>query len=160
MYSQHVREAVAQVAVPRLLTDRPAVVLERIARGAGSTRWYRITTVRDLERLYDVLAPGSVVSFYFDERISVLEWGDETIIRVLDLVAAHGDAVVGTQRADGLELSVQFVGGANELDEFAGGLALGAQVFVGAFPAAENDGCDSVTVALPDRDGVVRGHPH
>lgn len=136
------------------------MVLERIARGAGSTRWYRVTKTSDLESLYKRLAPASIVSFYFDERFASIEWGDEAIVRVLDLVAARGEAVVGSLCADDLELSVQFVAGANELNEFAEGLVLGAQLFVGEFPAADNDGYDAVTVALPDRDGVVRGHPH
>lgn len=157
---RHVREVIDQTAVARLLADRPAVVLERIARGAGATRWFRVVTAQDLERLVGVLSPGSLVSFYFDDRVSALTWSDEAVVRVLDLVAAHGDAVVGIPREGELELVVEVVAGANELNEVAEGLGFGAEVFVGGFPAAEDDGADSVTVVLPDQDGVVRAHPH
>jgi hypothetical protein len=159
-YSSLVRSALKQTAVPRLLAERPAVVLERIARGAGATRWFHVKSVQDLERLSTRLAPGSKVSFYFDVRISLRPYDDETIVRILDLVSAQGDAVVGTICPNGFEMSVEFIGGSNELDEFADGLAPGSQIYVGAFPAPDNDNRDAVTFTLPDKDGVTRRHPH
>jgi len=159
-YVRHVREVMEQTSVARLLADRPAVVLERIARGAGATRWFRVATVHDLDRLAGVLSPGSRVSFYFDDRICALTWGDEAVVRVLDLVTEHGDAVVGIAQKGEIELVVQVVAGANELNEVTEGLGKGTRVFVGAFPAADDTGEDSVTVVLPDRDGVLRAHPH
>jgi hypothetical protein len=146
--------------VPRLLAERPAVVLERIARGGGATHWFHARSLQDLEPLSARLSPGSVVSFYFDDRIALRPYDDETIIRILDLAATSGDAVVGRKYADDLEIFVEFVAGANELGDFADGLTPGSQVFVGAFPAADSDDQDAVTFTLPDRDGEIRRHPH
>ena len=159
-YARLVQTVLEQTAIPRLLTERPSVVLERIARGAGATRWFHATSLQDLDPLYSQLTPGSTVSFYFDGRISMHPFDDETVTRILDVASAHGDAVVGRISSDGLEVVVECIAGANELGEFANGLAPGSQVFVGAFPAADSDDQDAVTLTLPDRDGVTRGHPH
>jgi len=159
-FAEWVRGVVDETDVPRLVSERPAVVLERIARGAGATRWFHVASARDLELVCHELAPGSTVSFYFDDRIALLPYDDETVMRILDLIAAHGDAVVGALDDNQLEISVEFVAGANELGEFAENLPPQSSVFVGAFPAADNDGYDAVTLSLPDRDGVTRRHPH
>lgn len=161
-YSEFAREAIEREPVRRLLAERSAVVLERIARGGGATRWYLVSTEPDLERLDGRLSPGSVVSFYFDGRIAALPWGDDAVIRILDLIAETGDSVVGRLSADGLELAAQSVASAGEIGEFAEDLEPGTyvDVFIGAFPARDNDGLAAVTVTLPDRDGVLRPHPH
>lgn len=161
-YSELAREAVEREPVRRLLAERSAVVFERIARGAGATRWFLVTKEPDLESLYSRLSPGSVVSFYFDGRIAALPWGDDAYIKILDLIAETGDSVVGRLCADGLELAVQCVAGASEIGEFAEDLQPGVpvEVFIGATPARDNDGLAAVTVTLPDRDGVIRPHPH
>ena len=155
-----VRSALDRTAVRQLLTDRPAVVLERVARGAGATRWFYLASVRDLDTASDRLAPGSRVSFYFDSRIAAYPMNDATVTRILDLITSTGDVVLGTLGADGLEIFVHLVAGTNELGEFTEEVAHGAEVFIGAFPAADNDDHDAVTLTLPDRDGVTRSHPH
>lgn len=47
-----------------------AVVLERIVRGGGATRWCFLRQLEQLKTLQDLLQPGSVVSFYFDQWMS------------------------------------------------------------------------------------------
>lgn len=159
-FAQIVRTAVFATPVPGLLADHPAVVLERTSPGAGATRWYYAVTRGDLEQVCEQLFPGSAVSFYFDGRIELRPWDDETEILVLDLITATGDAVVGRRDPDGIEIAVDCVAGANELDDFADRLVPPTAIFVGAFPARDNDGADAVTIMLPDRDGVTRPHPH
>jgi hypothetical protein len=51
------------------LETRCAVVLERIARGGGATKWYECADESRLPALISRFSPGSVVSFYFDGRI-------------------------------------------------------------------------------------------
>jgi len=72
--------------VPRLLQARPAIVLERIARGAGATNWYRCADHAHLAALAAELHPGSLVSFYFDDRITSCRYSSE----VRAVAAAHG----------------------------------------------------------------------
>jgi hypothetical protein len=59
----------AMTPVGKLLETSGAVVLERIARGGGATNWYSCSGQSQLEMIEARLLPGSVVSFYFDERI-------------------------------------------------------------------------------------------
>jgi hypothetical protein len=151
---------IAASAVAGLLMRRPAMVLERIARGGGATRWYRLSTADDLARLCERLSPGSVVSFYFDERIEYLPLDDEATVRILEIASAEGSAVVGRLGPDSLEIIVDYVSGANELGEFVETVRHGEMVFVGAFPGRDDDGQNAVTFTLPDSDGVTRGHPH
>jgi hypothetical protein len=33
-------------------------------------------------------------------------------------------------------------------------------VLLGAYPSADDDGTDAVTLVVPDADGQVRAHPH
>ena len=151
--------AIASTSVARNLADRPAVVVERFARG-GATRWYYVDASRHLARLAGMLRPGSAVSFYFDGRIANRSIDDSLVDVILDLVDAHGEAVIGVLSRDGLEIDVDFVAGLNDLTQFLGGTADRSEVFVGAFPARENDGLNVVTIDLPDVDGIVRRHPH
>ena len=79
---------------------------------------------------------------------------------ILDLVHAHGEAVVGVLSPNGVEIEVEFVCGLGELSELLGAAADGIELFVGVFPERDNDGVDAVTLDLPDSDGVFRQHPH
>lgn len=152
--------AITQAGVDRRLTGGHAVAFERIARGGGSTRWYWVRSTEDLDRLYVRLSPGSVVSFYFDDRIKLQSLDDDVEMTILDLVAQHGDAVVGVLSQDGFEILVDFVAGPNELSQFCSEVHAGQPLFFGAFPGRDNDGRRSVTLTLADADGVVREHPH
>lgn len=47
---------------------RQIVVLERLAIGAGATRWFFVTSMATLEHVFDLLRGGSSVSLYFSTR--------------------------------------------------------------------------------------------
>ncbi len=153
--------AIEATGVPRLLARYPdgAVVLERIARGGGATRWYSLSDVGQLRSLVAKLSPRSSVSFYFDDRLCVRPYDAEVARELLRIAERDREAVVGTL-ADGIEFHVEFVAGPRDLEEYAESLAPGTSVIYGPFPAADNDGEFAVTLALPDADGVVRAHPH
>jgi hypothetical protein len=156
-----VRDAIGATAVPRLLAggSREAVVLERIARGAGSTRWFLVGDIEALAVLEQRLSPGSRVSFYFDGRLARGVYGPSVAEAVLDIAGMDGDAVVGRVQDADVELDVEFIAGRAELEDYATVLGQ-AEVVYGPFPAEENDGEQAVTITIPDRDGVVRLHPH
>lgn len=152
--------AMEAAGVQSRVGENPAVVLERIARGGGATRWYWIRSAADLQRLYGGIAPGSVVSFYFDARIQRRVLDDHAVVQILEFVTETGDAVVGRLSADGLEILMDLVASPEELSEVRSGLEPGASIFFGAFPGRDNDGVTAITLTLPDADGVVREHPH
>jgi hypothetical protein len=144
--------AIEATAVPELLDRHPkgAVVLERIARGAGATRWYSLRDPEQLQSLAERLSPGSSLNFYFDDRIRPREYGSEVAGEILRIAERDRDAVVGTLRADGIELDVEFIAGPRELEEYAESLTPGAPVFYGRFLARDNDDEFAVTLDLPD----------
>lgn len=144
----------------KLLAVRPAVVLERVARGGGATNWFYVAVPAQLGELAVRLRPGSSVSFYFDDRIKRTLLDDDFIDDVLGVVAKEGEAVVGALADDGLRLDVDFVAGLGDLTEMLGARSGDVVMFVGAFPRRDDDGVDAVTFDLPDEDGVIRSHPH
>ena len=158
--AERIMAAIASTPVVSCLANHPAVALERLARGGGATRWYFIEDSAQLPLLTEMFRPGSTVSFYFDDRIAARPLDEEFVDLVLDLVKAHGEAVVGELSMDGLVLDVDFVAGLGDLTERLGATVDGTRLFVGAFPARDNDGFSAVTLELPDADGVVRCHPH
>jgi hypothetical protein len=148
--------------VPRLLVENAggAVVMERIARGAGGTSWYLLRDPGDLGSLADNLSPGSRVSLYFDGRLALREYDDTVASEILEIVKVDGEAVIATPRTEHIEMEVEFVASEDELRDFAAALPPGASVVYGRFPADDDDGVRAVTLDLPDRDGIVRPHPH
>ena|SRR6266581_2641195 len=153
------RSTLESASLIALLAKGHAIVLERIACGAGATRWYFCRDAHALEAIAGELSPGSVVSFYFDERIRKVALSPSVRSEIERISARDGDSVVGVLE-DEIHIRVDFPGGTRDLDEFASRVSPGATVFTGAFPARDNDGIGAVTITLPDADGIVRAHPH
>jgi hypothetical protein len=78
---------------------------------------------------------------------------------ILGIAEEDREAVVGVVSEQDIEVAVDFVGIAEELDAWLGEHA-GETIRCGRYPARDNDGEQAVTLDLPDRDGVVRSHPH
>lgn len=152
--------------VPRLLRTRQAVVLERIARGGGATDWYHCPDHAHLDAITTELHPGSVVSFYFDDRIAhrlYTPWLHQQMLQLMRSLrdaGETGEIVVGQLAADGLHIEVDFPSGPRDLEEFTRTLGADSQIYVGLFPGRDDDGVDAVTLTLPDLDGITRAHPH
>ena len=114
---------------------------------------------RALRVIEGEFSPGSLVSFYFDDRIRRTTL-TPTVCSEIDQIAARDhDAVVGVLKDD-IHLWTEFVSSSCELDEFGAAVGPGSEVFVGAFPGRDNDGVRAVTTTLPDADGIVRRHPY
>ena len=161
-YAALALEALERTPIARLLEQRPegqAFVLERIARGGGSTNWYVVRTSDDLQTLAERLRPGSLVSFYFDNRLTMGAIDSATHAGILEIAIRDTSAVVGAVDESDIELIVDFPSSASEVDEFVTEHETTTFVF-GAFPAGDNDGSSAVTLTLPDADGVTRSHPY
>jgi len=137
-----------------------AIVLERMARGGGATRWFVCHDRDALPAIAAVLSPGSVVSFYFDGRIAEHLFHPGLRSEVERIIHDSGEAIVALPGPDSLELEIEYVTALSEFDEFTETLGSASTLFLGTFPARDNDGVDAITVTIPDRDGVVRAHPH
>jgi hypothetical protein len=155
-----IHAAIARLGALLRQGQREAIVLERLAYGAGVTRWYRCRNQADLDAIMEELSPGSCVSFYLDSRISAQVYSPQTHDKILQIIRRTGDAVVGQIEADGLHLDMEVVSGPNDLREYAETLGSASRVYFGPFPSRDNDGYNAITVTLPDEDGVVRAHPH
>jgi hypothetical protein len=159
-FARVVQDVIDRTAVTELLNQRTAIVLERVARGGGTTHWFYLDDRASIPPLAARLSPGSVVSFYFDERLRFRTIDDVFMDDFFRLIGSHGSAVVGRMSDDGLELKVDFPNALSDFTEFLAGGVASTPICLGAFPDRDNDGVNSVTVTLPDHDGVVRMHPH
>ncbi len=159
-FSTLARAALAATPIVDRLIQTHAVVLERLARAGGATKWYCCPDRNHLHALEEQLSPGSVVSFYFDDRIRNEALSPESKEKVESIVSETGEVIVGTLAADGLHVDSEIITGPNELASFFSGVSFTTRIFYGAFPARDNDGIHAVTVTLPDADGIVRPHPH
>lgn len=152
--------------VPRLLRTRQAVVLERLARSAGATNWYHCPGRACLDAITTELSPGSLVSFYFDDRIARrlytpgLHQQMLRLMRSLREAGDSGEIVVGQLAADGLHIEVDYPSGPESLEEITRTLGTRSRIYVGRYPGRDNDGVDAVTLTLPDLDGITRAHPY
>ena len=152
-------DVLTKTRIPALLKEGPAVVLERIARGGGATNWY-FCTASQLETLAQRLRAGSLVSFYFDDRIRRASITPERRAEIEKVIADDGDAVVGVLGEDVLKIAAEIVVSSDDLTEFLGQVPAIVSVFYGAFPGRDDDGVHAITVTLPDSDGGVRGDPY
>ena len=161
-YSELALQAIqaAGVAGGTWLETRDVVVLERLARAAGRTNWYVLHDASELSSLATRLSPGSSVSFYFDGRLAFHDYDPGAAKLILRIAGRDRDAVVGRRTPDGIALEVDFIADQSELDDFTRDTKPGDRLLFGAFPARDDDGKHAITIDLPDRDGVVRRHPH
>lgn len=150
--------ALEESGIAKRVSERTAVVLERIAYGAGSKNWYEIERPEQFDHLVEALAPGSSVIFYFDGRISESAVSDATTASILEIVAQDEDAFVA-RRTDGIELEFDYVAGPDELAEFLARLQPGEKILYGRW-GMDDDGESVMTAYLPDRDGTTRRHAY
>jgi hypothetical protein len=136
------------------------VVLERLARGGGATRWYVADDTSQLRDVVSRLRPGSCVSFYRDGRIKRAPFGDEVEVELMEDIVRDGDALLGWRIPGIPELAMEVVSGPMDMSELAVEATAQSEVFYGAVPGRDNDGVNAITLVLPDADGVRRDHPH
>jgi hypothetical protein len=146
-------------SIAELLGSTSAVVLERIARGGGATRWYYCDGPGRLDALALKVKPGSRISFYFDQRIRRDCNHAEALASISRILAETGEVMIGVLQEDGLEIKDEIIT-RGELPDYEPWLRSSSTVFYGVFPMPDNDGYNAVTLNLPDADGVVRPHPH
>src|SRR6266478_9998763 len=103
-FTKVVHAALASTPIVDRLGATGAVILERIARGAGATEWYYCLDRDHLQSVERQLSLGSAVSFFFDDRIQSDFYSTELRSRVERIVAETGEAVVGTLCGDGLHI--------------------------------------------------------
>jgi hypothetical protein len=153
--------------VPRLLASGPAIVLERLAYGGGTTNWYRCVDLAGLEALAAELRHGSDVSFFFDDRFTHRRYTPRTraeMARFMDYLRGvpgeNGTIVLGHVDDDALHMTVDYPSVPGEADEFVAEFEPEPWIYYGRFPGRDNDGVHAVNFVVPDQDGVVRGHPY
>jgi hypothetical protein len=146
--------------VARLASLRgPVVVLERIARGGGETRWYLGKTSEECRRIYRLLGPGSRVTFYFTGPLRVEPLGDGVIGAMFAAIGEDREIVVGVPNDDDpVSLAVELLSGPSELTEFLTQPQSSGDLAWGPYPDVDEP--ESETLVLVDRDGIFRPHPH
>jgi hypothetical protein len=162
-YARLAMDALSATPAPALLATRygrAVIVLERLARGAGATHWYGVTSGDEFERMTRHLVPGSRVSLYFDQRFSVRRYDDSVGDELLRIAERDHGSVLGLFTPDGTPMAVAFPTEKADLAHFVASHGDHPTVFYGPFPSADNEPPDSVTLDLPDADEVTRSNPH
>lgn len=95
--------------------DEDAIVLERIANGAGSTNWYHVRGIEMLTALTRRLWPGSSVSFFFDNRVVKATYDASARAALETWWRKDGDAVLLTRLPDDFELDYWTIAGDQDL---------------------------------------------
>ena len=144
-----VHAALAETPIVDRLGTTGAVILERVAKGGGATRWYYCPDKSQLGAVEERLSPGSAVSFYFDGRIKSAIYSPEVKSKIEGIIIDESEAVLGRLRDDGLQIEVQLVSNIDEIDDFASTINPTSRVFYGAFPGRDSDGVRAITVVLP-----------
>jgi len=147
-------------AIKSLLLKRNAVLLERIALSGGRTVWYYCKSPYDLDVIGERLCPGSVISFYFDDRIKISQFNDLVKNEINNVIKIEKECVFGFLKDDKLEIEMNFIESISEIDRNFINDFKEQVFFYGPFPKRDYDGVDSVTFILPDDDGVFRAHAH
>jgi hypothetical protein len=161
-YSKMALEAILTRGVRSAIeqASHEVVILERLARAAGATNWYVLHDANQLSDLAARLSPGSSVSFFFDGRFAFHDYNTDIRREILRIARRDRQAVVAKRSGDDIALKVDFIANESELDDFKRDMGRGERILYGAYPAKDNDGALAITIDLPDRDGIVRLHPH
>ena len=134
------------------------VILERVARGGGATRWHYCIAIWEVSEVIATMRPGSNVGFFFDDRIRRSLYSDDIGIEILDIATAAGEVWIGRETGPSREFKMDF-GGVEESMSMITKFKTGEAVLYGAFPAFEDDRVNSIVFTPPDPDGVVRPQP-
>jgi 2,3-bisphosphoglycerate-independent phosphoglycerate mutase len=154
------RAVLAMTPIASRLLSTEAVILERVARGGGVVNWYYCRSQKEMPIIEEFLRPGSVVSFYFDNRIRRSRQSPELRRELEEIITKSGEVVVGFLERDGMRIDAAVVVSSDDLREFISAIDPSTEIFYGLFPDRDNDGIRAVTATLPDNDGIVRPHPH
>lgn len=139
---------------------RQIIVLERLARAGGATRWFFVSKRTMLDAVFDRLRGGSCVSFYFSGHLHVEVDNEPARQEMFDEITHSGEIVLGYPTPDNVEIEMEIISGPSELTEYLMLHPEGSRVVWGEWPVKGNDGESVVTVDLVDSDGVLRSHPH
>ena len=139
---------------------REIVILERLARAGGATRWFFARSLAELELVFDLLRGGSCVSFYFANQLHVETDTDAARQRMFDEIAIETEIVLGYPSAGTVEVEMELISGPGELAERLMHHPEGSLIVWGKWPARSDDGHDGFTLNLVDTDGILRKHPH
>ncbi len=155
-FREFVGMALDDAGVAKRVVTEDCTVLERPATAGEALAWFYCRDQSDLNEIANHLRPGSVISFYFDDRIEALV-DSATTRSIITTTCDEHEITLGALGLDGLRIEMGFASNAEEVALALPPLTDAAQlVFFGEFPGRDNDGTWAITLTLPDQDGVVR----
>jgi hypothetical protein len=155
-FREFVAMALDDAGIAKRVAIEDCTVLERPAGAGEPLAWFYCRDRSDLDEIANQLRGGSVVSFFFDDRIEALV-DSETTRSIIATTCSDHEVALGALGLDGLGIEMSFAGNAEEVALALPPLDDAAQlIFFGAFPGRDNDGTWAITLTLPDEDGVVR----
>lgn len=143
------------------VVEKGIFVQERIANGAGQTRWFFCANSFDLSRLNEELRPGSLITAYFDDRIQKARLGDLKREDIEGICSDGAECVAGQIVSGSIQVDLLFVEGWADFLDLFDGSDPDSIFFYGAYPSEGLwDIGKSISFIVPDEDGVFREHPY
>jgi hypothetical protein len=156
--TNNIRDRLIERLTPLMASADGVIILERVARAAGATRWFYCRSMAEVEELLPSFRWGSRVGFFFDNRIRRQPFSEEVGEQITDIATVTGEVLLGREGPAEPELEMDFLS-PDELPERLAGLRVDEVVYYGAFPAMDEDGVSAVSYTPPDDDGIVRPQP-
>jgi hypothetical protein len=139
---------------------REAESLEKIARGAGQTRWFLLSSVDDLEVVVSAVRPGSAVQLYVDPAVAAEGDASPALLETLGPTLAgirptENDLVALAVQDDG-PLCDHFFPDRSEVADWLREHS-GEHVILCHYPQLREHDAEAL---VPEADGVARPQPH
>lgn len=150
--------ALLQRLRPLIRSRAPIVVVERLARGGGASRWFACRSLKEIEQILPEFRSGSRVGFFFDDRIRREPYSETLEQTIWAELADGGDVFLGREMPSNFELDVQHLD-LTDCEDTLAHIPSGEIVYLGAFPLFDDDGVSCVVFTPPDSVGVVRPQP-
>jgi hypothetical protein len=145
---QQVTRKLVERLTPLVESREDLIVLERVARGGGATRWFFCRSLAEANAVLPDLRPGSRVGFFFDDRIRREPFSDQVESEMFDLTATTGEVLFGRELGEGPELQMDCLA-ASEISEALAAVRSGETVYYGVFPVVEDDGVTCIAFVPP-----------
>lgn len=168
----HLHAFLACTPVIERIREAGAVIYERRAWAGGATDWYYCPDETQLKAIELLMGAGSIVEFFFGQRIESALDTPETKSRIIQLISElpkNSCMFIGTLSEDGIHIYMEDINHPDQLDFLEEiDFTSSQRIFYGKESinqnpknlADEGDGFHTVKLTLPDADGVVRAHPH
>ena len=138
-----------------------ALVLEKVARGAGQTSWFLLTHTSHVDKAMAASRGGSALLLYIDPQFAIEGSASPDLLSavqgLLTAIRVPDQALVAlAPRPDSPVCEYDFPTSLGDVREWFDDRP-GTRVLLRKYPALDEEDAEAI---VPDADGVARAYPH